>query len=312
MKEYDLIIVGGGPAGLSAAVYAGRSLLSTLVIEAFSYGGRVNDTLEVINYPAFSSVKGRALVNDFRAHAESFSTNEFIYGMVESIQRDGKFFRIETKRKREFRAKTVILATGTKSRVLDIPGELEFTGNGVSYCATCDADYFLHKDIHILGSGDVALEAADYLSHFVNSISMIVLHDEGMVDGNPMDYEKIRRNPKVEFLWNTELTSLDGKSHIEQVTLKNTRENRSYQFHSDGVFIFAGMKPQSEFVRSLLECDEDGFLLTDEEMNTSIPGIFAAGDVRKKALRQIVTAVSDGATAAVFAERYIRKEWREE
>lgn len=297
---------------MSAAVYAGRSLLHTLIIEAFSYGGRINDTQEVINYPAFSTVKGRALVTDFRDHAQMFATNEFTYGRVEEIVREGKYFILRTKRKKEFRAKAVILAMGTKSKTLDIPGESEFTGNGVSYCATCDADYFLHKDIHILGSGDVALEAADYLTSFVNSISMIVLHDEGIVDGNTLDFEKIRNNPKVEFLWNTRLRSLEGMNHVETLTLENTKEHHSYQLHSDGIFIFAGMEPQSDFAQKILQCDEEGFILTNEEMETSIPGVFAAGDVRKKPLRQIVTAVSDGATAAVFAERYIRKEWEEQ
>lgn len=304
--NYDLIIVGAGPAGLSAAIYAGRALLSTLLIEEYTFGGRINDTSEVINYPGFVESSGREIVDEFRKHAESFNTNDFTYGTVKKIEKEDGIFKITTKRRRVFYSKAVIITTGTSSKVINVPGERELTGSGVSYCATCDADYFINKDIHILGSGDLALEEADYLSNFTNSINMIIIHDVGEFDGNALEVDRIKNNPKISCTWNTKLDKILGNGKVESLVLHNIKEDEYSTVSSDGVFIFAGMTPNTDVVKDLVELDEGGFIKTDEMMRTSVEGIFAAGDVRRKPLRQIVTAASDGATATVFAERFIR------
>lgn len=306
MNNYDLIIIGGGAAGLSAAIYAGRAMLNTLIIEKFSYGGRINDTLKIINYPGFIETTGRELAAEFRQQAENFPTNEFVHGTVMSIEKIDDEFIIKTKRRREYSAKAVIIASGTSSKILGVPGESEFTGRGVSYCSTCDADYFKDKDIHVLGSGDVALEEADYLSKFVNSINMIIMHDEGQFDGNALEVEKIKNNPKVSYTWNSKLSKIFGDDKVSGIEVHNDKLDKNFTLISDGIFIFAGMSPNSDFIENLVDVDEFGFIKTDEKMQTKTEGLFAAGDIRDKSLRQIVTATNDGAIASVYAEKYIR------
>lgn len=307
MNTYDLIIIGGGAAGLSSAIYAGRALLKTLVIEKFSYGGRVNDTPKIINYPGFKEISGRDLINEFRKQAESFPTNEFAFGTVKEIEKTEDGFVLRTLRRKEYTAKAVIIATGTYAKMLNVPGETEFAGRGVSYCSTCDADYFKDKDIHILGSGDLALEEADYLSNFANSINMIIIHEEGEFDGNKLEVEKIMKNPKISYTWNSKLEGINGNERVNSLDILDLSDNTKTRVTSDGIFIFAGMSPNSNFVKNLVEVDDFGFIKTDEAMRTSVEGIFAAGDIRDKVLRQIVTAANDGAVATVYAERYIRK-----
>lgn len=306
MNTYDLIIIGAGAAGLSAAIYAGRSLLNTLVIEKFSFGGRVNDTPKIINYPGFKEISGRDLINEFRKQAENFTTNEFTYGTVKKIEKIDNLFKITTLRRKEFTARAIIIATGTYAKMINVPGETEFAGRGVSYCSTCDADYFKDKDIHILGSGDLALEEADYLSNFANSINMIIIHEEGNFDGNKLEAERIMKNPKISYTWHSKLEGIYGNDRVNSLDILDLSDNTNTRVTSDGIFIFAGMSPNSDFVKDLLEIDDYGFIKTDEEMKTSVEGIFAAGDIRKKALRQIVTAANDGAVASVYAEKYIR------
>lgn len=306
MKSYDLIIVGAGAAGLSAAIYAGRSILKTLVIEKFSFGGRVNDTPKIINYPGFREISGRDLINEFRKQAENFDTNEFIYGTVSKIEKIDDGFKVKTARRKEFSAKAIIIATGTYAKMINVPGEKEFAGRGVSYCSTCDADYFKDKDIHILGSGDLALEEADYLSNFANSINMIIIHEEGNFDGNELEVERNLKNPKISYTWNSKLSGIYGNDRVDSLEILNLVDNESMRVSSDGIFIFAGMSPNSDFVKDLVDVDEFGFIKTNDYMKTSVEGIFAAGDIRTKPLRQIVTAANDGAVATVYAEKYIR------
>lgn len=307
MTTYDLIIIGAGAAGLSSAIYAGRALLKTLVIEKFSFGGRVNDTPKIINYPGFKEIAGRDLINEFRKQAESFPTNEFAYGTVKKIEKIEDGFRLTTMRRKEFTAKAVVIATGTYAKMLNVPGETEFAGRGVSYCSTCDADYFKDKDIHILGSGDLALEEADYLSNFANSINMIIIHEEGKFDGNQLEVERIMKNPKISYTWHSKLEGINGGERVNSLDILDLDDNTKTRVTSDGIFIFAGMSPNSNFVKDLVEVDDFGFIKTDDMMRTSVEGIFAAGDIRNKALRQIVTAANDGAVATVYAEKYIRK-----
>lgn len=306
MKSYDLIIIGAGAAGLSAAIYAGRSLLNTLIIEKFSFGGRVNDTPKVINYPGFKEISGRDLINEFRKQAENFTTNEFTYGTVSKIEKVDDGFKLTTSRRKEFYAKAIVIATGTYAKMINVPGETEFAGRGVSYCSTCDADYFKDKDIHILGSGDLALEEADYLSNFANSINMIIIHEEGNFDGNELEVERIKNNPKVSYTWHSKLEGIYGGERVNSLDILNLADKKSTRVTSDGIFIFAGMSPNSDFVKDFVEIDNFGFIKTDDCMRTSVEGIFAAGDIRQKPLRQIVTAANDGAIATVYAEKFIR------
>ena len=306
MKSYDLIIIGAGAAGLSAAIYAGRSLLNTLIIEKFSFGGRVNDTPRVINYPGFKDISGRDLINEFRKQAENFTSNEFTYGTASKIIKKDDGFQIITSRRKEFYAKAIIIATGTYAKMINVPGETEFAGRGVSYCSTCDADYFKDKDIHILGSGDLALEEADYLSNFANSINMIIIHEEGNFDGNEFEVESIKKNPKISYTWHSKLEGIYGGERVNSLDILNLSDKKSTRVTSDGIFIFAGMSPNSDFVKDFVEIDNFGFIKTDDCMRTSVEGIFAAGDIRQKPLRQIVTAANDGAIATVYAEKFIR------
>lgn len=306
MKSYDLIIIGAGAAGLSAAIYAGRSLLNTLIIEKFSFGGRVNDTPRVINYPGFKDISGRDLINEFRKQAENFTSNEFTYGTVSKIEKVDDGFKLTTSRHKEFYAKAIVIATGTYAKMINVPGETEFAGRGVSYCSTCDADYFKDKDIHILGSGDLALEEADYLSNFANSINMIIIHEEGNFDGNELEVERIKNNPKISYTWHSKLEGIYGGERVNSLDILNLSDKKSTRVTSDGIFIFAGMSPNSDFVKDFVEIDNFGFIKTDDCMRTSVEGIFAAGDIRQKPLRQIVTAANDGAIATVYAEKFIR------
>lgn len=305
---YDLIIVGAGSAGLSSAIYAGRAVLNTLIIDKSGFGGRIRDTAEILNYPGCESISGIGLVQKFREHAMSYSTNDFVYGTVTKVKKEDEYFVVSTRRKGDFKAKCVILGLGTVSRVLGLNGELDFQGHGVSYCATCDANMFIGKDIHILGSGDVALEEADYLSKFANKVTMIVIHDEGIVDGTEIQKRRVMHNPKIEFMWNTALDEICGDDFVKEIVVKNLKTDEKKKISSEGIFMFVGLKPQTKILQGLVDLDKDGFVKVNEFQQTSIEGLFAAGDCTNTYLRQVVTAASDGAKAAVAAERYIRRE----
>ena len=305
---YDLIIVGAGSAGLSAAIYAGRAMLSTLIIEKSGVGGRIKDTFQVDNYPGYTKITGQELINKFREQADRYATNNFMYGTVTKIKKEeDSTFTVSTKRKGDFKAKTVIVALGTKTKTLNVEGEYEYDGKGISYCSTCDADFFKGKDIHIIGSGNVALEEAEYLSNYANKISMIVLHKEGQVDGSQIQYRKLLKNPKIEFIWNTEIIKIKGdEEFLRGLKVKNRETGEIKTIASEGLFIFIGMIPQTEILKDLAELDSDGFVKVDEKCETATEGLYAAGDCTTTYLRQVVTAVSDGAKAAVAAEKYIR------
>lgn len=305
---YDLIIVGAGSSGLSSAIYAGRAVLNTLIIDKSGFGGRIRDTAEILNYPGCESISGLGLVQKFREHAMSYPTNNFVYGTVTNIQKEEEYFVVTTRRKGNFKAKCVILALGTVSKVLDLKGESDFQGQGVSYCATCDANMFKGKDIHILGSGDVALEEADYLSKFANKVTIIVIHDEGIVDGTEIQKRRVMDNPKIDFMWNTALDEICGDNFVREIVIRNLKTQEKKKVSSEGVFIFVGLRPQTEILEGIVDLDEDGFVKVNEFQQTSIEGLFAAGDCTSTYLRQVVTAASDGAKATVAAERYIRRE----
>ena len=307
-ERYDVIIIGGGPAGLAAAIYAGRAGRKTLMIEKGSFGGRINDTREIRNYPGFISDSGAGLMQKFKAHAQSYATNVFKRTTVTGLEtmEDGAFL-VHTKRRGDFIGDCVILDTGTKPRVLGIPNEIELAGHGVAYCATCDAEFFRDKEIYVLGAGDQAIEESGYLTNFAKKVTVIVLHEEGHLDCNEMAAAEAYANPKIEFVWNTTLQEILGDEEVRGLILKNVVSGETREVRADGIFFFVGMVPQTAFVQNVVACDAKGYILVNEKKETSVPGIYAVGDCTQTFLRQVVTAAADGTIAATASERYCRE-----
>lgn len=307
-ERYDVIIIGGGPAGLAAAIYAGRAGRKTLMIEKGSFGGRINDTREIRNYPGFITDSGAGLMQKFKAHAQSYTTNVFKRTTVTGLEpmKDGAFL-VHTKRRGDFIGDCVILDTGTKPRVLGIPNEIELAGHGVAYCATCDAEFFRDKEIYVLGAGDQAIEESGYLTNFAKKVTVIVLHEEGHLDCNEMAAAEAYANPKIEFVWNTTLQEILGDEEVRGLILKNVVSGETRKVRADGIFFFVGMVPQTEFVQNVVACDAKGYILVNEKKETSVPGIYAVGDCTQTFLRQVVTSAADGAIAATASERYCRE-----
>lgn len=307
-ERYNVIIIGGGPAGLAAAIYAGRAGRKTLIIEKGSFGGRINDTREIRNYPGFQSDSGAGLMQKFKAHAQSYTTNVFKRTTVTDLEtlEDGKIL-VHTKRRGDFIGDCVILDTGTKPRVLGIPNEIELDGHGVAYCATCDAEFFRDKEIYVLGAGDQAIEESGYLTNFAKKVTVIVLHEEGHLDCNEMAAAEAYANPKIEFVWNTTLQEILGNEEVRGLVLKNVVSGETQEVKADGIFFFVGMVPQTEFVQNVVACDAKGYILVNEKKETSVPGIYAVGDCTQTFLRQVVTSAADGAIAATASERYCRE-----
>lgn len=307
VDSYDLIIIGGGPAGLSSAIYAGRANRKTLLIEKGNYGGRINDTLEIRNYPGTLSDSGEGLMQKFKTHAQSYPTNTFTRTTVTVISKDDEGFIVHTKRKGDFHGECIILDTGTKPRILGIPGEKELVGHGVAYCATCDAEFFKGKDIYVLGAGDQAIEESNYLTQFANSVTVIVIHEEGHLDCNEVAAKQAFQNPKMKFVWNSTLVEIKGEEHVEGLTLKNVVTGEESSVKTDGIFFFVGMVPQTDIVKDLVTLDSQGYIPVNEKKETNIPGMYAVGDCTQTFLRQVVTAAADGAIAATASERYVKE-----
>lgn len=304
---YDIIIIGGGPGGLTAGIYGSRSKLKTLVIEKGRVGGQAATTEEMENYPGFfNGTTGPGLMKQMEDHAKFFGT-EFVKDEVKDIKSEGFLKRIVT-RNGEYLTKTIILSTGAEPRVLGVKGEGALRGKGVSYCATCDADFFEDLDVVVVGSGDAAIEEAIYLTRFANKVTIIVLHEEGTLDATPVIQERAYQNPKIEFVWNSVLDEIVGDGIVEAVKVKNLKTNEISELEVNGVFIFVGTVPRTEFLKGIIDLDPRGYIIANEMMETSTDGIYAVGDVRQKFLRQVVTASADGAIAAVAAEKYIHEE----
>lgn len=305
-STYDLIIVGGGPGGLTAAIYAGRAQRRTLLLEKGSYGGRINDTYEIRNYPGTISDSGQHLMERFREHGASYPTVDWKRTTVTGIRKEDDLFVVETKRRGDFKAGSVILDLGTRPRELNIKGEKEFTGRGVAYCATCDAEFFKGKDIYVLGAGDQAVEEADYLTGFASSVTIVVIHEEGHLDCNEAAAEHACKNPKIHFVWSSTVNEIKGKEHVESLVLKNVENGETREVKAQGLFLFVGMVPQTELVRDLVTCDRAGYIRVNDKMETGIPGLYAVGDCTQTFLRQVITSAANGAVAAVASERYMK------
>src|SRR6056297_1447546 len=307
-NTYDLIIVGGGPAGMSAAIYGSRSRLDTLVLEAKrKTGGQPATYHDMENYPGVPETTASELMQNYRTHAEKFGT-EFKRGEVAELKVDGLNKIVETKKGEEYTAKSVIIATGAEPRKLGVKGEEKFKGKGVSYCATCDADLFTDLDIVVVGNGNSAVEESIYLTKFVNKITMVVIHDEGVMDAEKILQEKAMENDKIEFVWNSVVEEIKGDGIVEKAVVKNIKTGEKEELECNGVFFFVGRVPNTDFLKNTVELTEHGYVKTTKQMETNQPGVYAVGDVRNKVVRQVITAAGDGATAAVMAQGYIEEE----
>ncbi|MBM4295548.1 MAG: thioredoxin-disulfide reductase [Deltaproteobacteria bacterium] len=299
--DYDLIIVGGGPGGLTAGIYAGRARLKSLLIERLIHGGQMMTTDLVENYPGFpDGVSGFELSDLMRRQAERFGL-EFLSGEAVEL-RPGPPHTVVLE-DRQFTAGAVIISSGAGYRRLGIPGEFEFTGKGVSYCATCDGALYRGHTIAVVGGGDTALTDTLFLTRFADQIHLI--HRRDAFRGEKVLQERIFASEKVRIHWNTVVEEIQGNEVVEHVRLKNVRTGEPSTLEVTGIFIFVGITPHTGWLKSRVAMDEWGFIFTDEQMATDIPGIFAVGDARHKLLRQIATAVGDGAIAAFAAEHYL-------
>ena len=300
VNMYDLIIIGGGSAGLSAAIYALRAKLNVIMIEKLGVGGQIALSDVIENYPGYRSISGSELMSKFESHAKDFGL-KIEFGAVEQIIDKGDVKVVKTDSK-NLETKAVIIASGAQPKKLGVKGEDELTGRGVSYCATCDGPFYNNKDIVVVGGGDTAVKETQYLSKIANKIYLV--HRRDRLRAEKIMQEKLLSNPKVEFLWNSAVDEIiGGKNGVEKVSVKNIQTNEKREVKAEGVFVFVGIIPNTEFINA--EKDKGGFIITNDRMETSIKGVFAAGDCRNTPLRQVATAVGDGAIAAVYAEEYI-------
>ena len=300
---YDIIIIGSGPAGLSAAIYAQRACLDTIVIEKNGIsGGQVLNTWEVDNYPGFPGVTGFELSRQFREHANKLGAR-VVQDEVVQVELSGNVKKVVCEEE-TYEARCVILASGAHHRTLEVPGEEELRGAGVSYCATCDGAFFRGRTVAVVGGGDAALEDAIFLARMCEKV--YIVHRRDKLRGAKRLQERLQALENIEFVWNSETVAIEGNAQVEALRLRQTKTGEERRLGGDGVFIAVGIAPESELYAGQLELDEQGYIRADESGQTSVPGVFAAGDVRTKALRQILTAASDGANCVASAERYLQ------
>ena len=300
---YDIIIIGSGPAGLSAAIYAQRACLDTIVIEKNGIsGGQVLNTWEVDNYPGFPGVTGFELSRQFREHANKLGAR-VVQDEVVQVELSGNVKKVVCEEE-TYEARCVILASGAHHRTLEVPGEEELRGAGVSYCATCDGAFFRGRTVAVVGGGDAALEDAIFLARMCEKV--YIVHRRDKLRGAKRLQERLQALENIEFVWNSETVAIEGNAQVEALRLRQTKTGEERRLDVDGAFIAVGIAPESELYAGQLELDEQGYIRADESGQTSVPGVFAAGDVRTKALRQILTAASDGANCVASAERYLQ------
>lgn len=301
-EEYKVIIIGGGPAGLAAGLYTSRARLKSLLLERGMVGGIIVDSEMVENYPGFpEGIPGAELGQLFYQQATKFGL-ETISAEASGIELKGDQ-KVVTTSEGKFSARAVIIATGSERRKLGAPGEQEFTGKGVSYCATCDAAFFNGAPVAVVGGGDTAITEALHLTKFASRVTLI--HRRDQLRASRIMQEKAFAEPKMQFLWNTVIDEITGKDLVERLKLRNIKTGEQSILEIAGVFVSVGLKPNTEFLGGFLSLDEAGHIITNERMETRIAGVFAAGDVRHDSARQIITAAGDGVTAAIFAEKYI-------
>lgn len=303
-KVYEVITIGGGPAGLTAGLYTSRSRFNTLLIEIGLLGGQMTTTEVIENYPGFpQGINGDELSRLMEEQAKRFGL-EVVSQEVVEVKLEGERKLVKTDES-TYLCDALIICTGTEYRKLGIPGEKEFTGKGVSYCATCDAAFFKDSQIVVVGGGDSALTEALFLTKFAKELTII--HRRDALRGTKIYQERVLSNPKIKMLWNSVVQKIKGDSIVRSIVIKNVKTGEINEFNTEGVFLFVGVSPRTQFLKNLITFDEAGYIVTDENCETSIKGIFAAGDCRKKLLRQIATAVGDGATAAFATEKYLEE-----
>ena len=305
VEKYDVVIIGGGAAGLTAGIYCGRARLNTLLIEKSLVGGLATYTNEIENYPGFpDGSTGLGLMELFHKQAKKFGVN-FKLTDVKGVKLNGDTKIVETFRT-DYEAKVVIIASGGKPRLTGAKNEELFLyDKGISFCATCDAAANTGKTVMVIGSGDAAIEEGMFLTKFADKVIVSVMHDEGVMDCNEIAKGQALANPKMEFIWNTLPEEFVGEERLNTVVLKNTKTNELIRVSVDSCFLFIGYLPNTEIFRDQVELNRPGYVITNEKMETNIPGVFAAGDVRDKFLKQVATAVGDGAVAGYGAEKYI-------
>lgn len=304
MSTLDLIIVGGGPAGLCAAMYAGRGMLKAVLLERGIPGGELLNTEKIEDYPGFLTILGPDLAAKMTEHAQAFGA-EILQENVEGIYRlpDGTF-RVAADSGAEWLAPTVLITAGGTPTKLGVPGELDYAGRGVSYCAVCDGAFFKGEVIAVVGGGDAAVEEADYLTRYASKVHII--HRRGEFRASKVVQARALENPKIEVIWNTEVLEMVGDARgLKHLSLRDTVTGALSQLLVTGCFVFIGFKPNSGLVKEHIKHDAAGYIITDDRMMTSIPGLFAAGDLRVQLTRQVTTAVGDATTAAIAVEKYL-------
>lgn len=301
-KKYDVVIIGAGPGGMTAALYASRSNLSVLMLDRGIYGGEMNNTGDIENYPGFELVTGPDLAEKMYASSTKFGA-EYAYGNVLNVEDHGDYKLVQTD-EGDYEAKTVVIASGAEHRHLGVKGEEEFSGMGVSYCAVCDAAFFRNRDVVVIGGGDSAIEEGLYLTQLVNKVT--VIHRRDQLRAQQIIQKRAFANEKMEFVWNATVEEIVGETNkVTGVRYTDKETGEEHVVPASGVFIYVGIMPMTEQFKNLGITDDQGWIVTDEKMNTKVPGIFAIGDVRANQLRQIATAVGDGGVAGQQVYEYL-------
>lgn len=303
-KILQCLIIGSGPAGLSAALYAARAELAPVVLSGMDLGGQVSKTGAIENYPGFESIEGPEMVTAFQEQAEKFGA-EIVFDSATEVDLSERPFKVTTYGG-EYLAESLILATGASIRELEVPGESEFTGRGVSYCATCDGHFFKEKDLIVVGGGDSALKEGIFLTRFAKSVTIVHRRDE--LRAGPYLAKKAQNNPKIDFVWDTVLTEIIGDGNVSSVKLKNVKTDEEIEKKTDGVFIFIGHDPNTGLFKDMLDTDENGYLILDQRMHTNIPGVFAAGEVGDPHFQQVIISAGMGAAAAMEVVEFLEEE----
>lgn len=300
--EFDTVILGGGPAGFSAGLYASRGAAKTAIVDISMFGGQPSNYLELENYPGFSKIGGYDLMEKFEAHADMFGVQKFPMQEIESVDLISNPKIIKTK-ENEFHSKTLIIATGAKPMQLGVKGEKEFIGRGVSYCAVCDSAFYKDKVVAVVGGGNSAVEEAMYLTKFASKVYLIHRRDELRAD--KILQQRAFNTEKLEFIFDTVVDEIIGDDLVKSLKLRNVKSGEKSDLNIDGIFPYIGISPNVDYINGQIEQDKSGFIITDSSMKTSIDGVFAVGDVRNTPLRQVITAASDGAVGAVYAVKYL-------
>lgn len=303
----DVLIIGGGPAGLSAAIYAGRAKLKTVVVDEDNLGGQATTTYHIANYPGTDGViEGHRLMDNMREQALSFGVriDEYRPPVKINLQGENKCFITE---ENDYCAKAVIIATGAKPRKLPAEGADRLQSRGVHYCATCDGPFYKDKQVIVVGGGNSALQEAVFLTKFVSGVTIV--HQLEQFQASKTAQDEAFNHPRIKVIRNSEIVRVNGDNHVSSVTLKNLETGEETEMSTDAVFVFIGHEPKSEMFKGQLKLTEAGYITTDEEMRTDVPGVFCAGDVRDKSTRQVITAASDGAVAAIQAEKYLAQKF---